>query len=226
MKRNRRATPRISDIQRSVNEIVVKHQPALLQGAPFQSWPAFRQLQLSYEEVLKIPAISGSIHEEHLTKTPARVAKALAELLEGYNQDPVKILETSFTSGNYNQMIIVRNIGFVSLCVHHILPFVGRVHFAYIPKDKIVGLSKIPRLVECFSKRLQVQEELSEQIVDAFQKIVGPKGCAISIEGVHSCASIRGVKKEGMIMETNALRGIFETDASAKAEFLASIRKK
>jgi GTP cyclohydrolase IA len=214
--RNRRKVTRFSDLQRIADKVVEAHK--------LNPWDAFLHIQVAYEELLKTKEIATKIDKEHLEKTPGRVVKALSELLEGYHQDPERILETSFTSGKYNQMIIVSDVKFTSLCVHHILPFAGTVHFAYIPDKRIVGLSKIPRLIECFSRRLQVQEELSEQIVDSFYKIVKPRGCAISIRGTHSCAAIRGVKKEGMYMTTTALRGIFEIDTSAKSEFLSSIK--
>ncbi len=120
-------------------------------------------------------------------------------------------------------MITVGDIGFTSLCAHHMLPFIGKCYFAYIPNKYIVGLSKIPRMIDILAHRLQVQETLSEEIVDCFQKTVKPRGCAIVIEASHMCMSIRGVKKEGAYMRTTALRGIFSKDESAKAEFLSGI---
>ena len=154
-----------------------------------------------------------------------RVVKAFRELISGYEIDPIQVLRTSFKKGHYNEMIIVRGIEFTSLCAHHILPFYGRVHFAYIPRHTVVGLSKIPRIVDAFARRLQVQEALSEEIVDCFQKVVKPKGCAVCIEAHHMCMSIRGVRKERADMVTTSLRGIFEKDQSAKSEFLSSIKR-
>ena len=164
------------------------------------------------------------VNKEHIAETPTRIVRQLCELTNGYTADPVAILKTRFSSGNYNQMISVGPVPFASLCSHHVLPFTGFYYFAYIPNKKIVGLSKIPRMFEVFSHRLQVQEDLSEQVVDCFQRIVKPKGCAVLVEAQHMCMSLRGVKKSGF-MRTTALRGIFLTDESAKAEFLASVRK-
>lgn len=187
---------------------------------------AFYDILTAYRKLLHVPVIAHSIDAEHIEKTPFRVVKALSELISGYLVDPASILRTSFKAGNYNEMVTVGDIGFVSLCAHHMLPFTGKCYFAYIPNENVVGLSKIPRLIDAFSRRLQVQENLAEQIVDCFQTVVKPKGCAITIQGTHMCMSIRGVKKEGAYMTTTALRGIFQTDNSAKAEFLASIGKK
>lgn len=186
----------------------------------------YHKLITAYSELLKLPEIAHSLGPDHLKKTPIRVVKALSELLSGYTQNPVKILNTSFNAGKYNEMIIVNDIEFTSLCAHHILPFMGKVHFAYIPRKNIVGLSKIPRLVEAFSRRLQLQENLAVQLVDTFQKVVKPLGCAVVIEAHHLCMSIRGVRKERASMRTNALRGIFLRDPAAKAEFFSSINSK
>lgn len=186
----------------------------------------FFSLMKAYSQLLKLPLIADSIDEEHVEKTPYRIVKALSELLSGYSTDPAAILRTNFNSGKYNEMITVGDIGFTSLCAHHMLPFIGKCYFAYIPSNHIVGLSKIPRLIEAYAHRLQVQEALSEQIVDCFQSVVKPRGCAITIQANHLCMSIRGVRKEGAYMRTTALRGIFTTDESAKAEFLGSVGKK
>lgn len=187
-------------------------------------YQAFKKLLIAYSDLVHLPEISQAIGRDHVRKTPLRVIKALSELLSGYRIDPKEILVTSFTSGKYNEMITVKDIGFSSLCAHHMLPFTGKVHFAYIPAGKIVGLSKIPRLIDALSRRLQVQENLSEEIVNTFQDIVKPRGCAVRIEAHHSCMSLRGVRKEGASMRTTALRGIFTTDDSAKSEFLSSIK--
>lgn len=177
-------------------------------------------------EILHLPEIRKALGKDHIEKTPYRVMKALGEMLCGYYQDPVEILKTGFGKGTYDEMITVGNIGFHSLCAHHLLSFTGKVHFAYIPNETIVGLSKIPRMVEALSRRLQVQEELSEQIVDCFQNTVKPRGCAVLIEGIHLCCGARGVRKEGVVMRTTSLRGIFKKDESAKAEFLAGVNGK
>lgn len=200
------------------------HVDGLWTNRGTEHFKAYQNLLSAYREYLSLPEIAQAIGKDHVQKTPMRVIKALAELLEGYTKDPKNLLETSFQSGKYNQMITVANVNFTSLCAHHMLPFSGQMHFAYIPKGRIVGLSKIPRIMEAFSRRLQVQEHLGEEIVDCFQKVIKPRGCAIMIEAHHLCASIRGVKKEALVMKTTALRGIFTTDVSAKAEFLQGIK--
>lgn len=187
--------------------------------------PAYHNLVNAYREFLNQPEIAQALEEDHIKNTPFRVVKALTEMLNGYKQDPVEILKTSFSKGKYNEMITVGDIGFTSLCAHHMLPFIGKAYFAYIPNKHVVGLSKIPRIIEAFSRRLQFQEQLSDQIVDCFQKTVRPRGCAVLLQATHMCMSIRGVKKEGAWMRTTSLRGIFQTDPSAKAEFLASVNR-
>ena len=181
---------------------------------------------VAYGEILNQPEIRQATSPDHLIRTPFRVAKALYELLEGYRVNPAEILKTGFAKGTYNQMITVGDVKFTSLCAHHMLPFAGRAYFAYIPKKTVVGLSKIPRMIEAFARRLQVQEDLSEQIVDCFQKTVQPRGCAVLLDANHMCAGIRGVKKEGMYMRTTALRGVFLNDAAAHEEFLMSITRR
>lgn len=182
-----------------------------------------RNLSSAYDDWLhnNIP----NLKKEHTERTSTRVVKALLELTSGYAINPANILSTSFSAGKYNQMITVGNIKFTSLCSHHMLPFFGKVHFAYIPNRRIVGISKIPRIVEAFARRLQVQEDLTEEIATCFQTTVKPKGCAVLIEAQHLCMAIRGVKKEEAYMRTTALRGLFIKDESAKAEFLASVRR-
>lgn len=201
----------------------VLESPLLTWMHPVYQNDAYKKLIAAYGEVLKQPEIAQAIAKDHLEKTPFRVAKALYELLEGYRQDPAEILKTGFSKGTYNQMVTVYDIDFTSLCAHHMLPFKGKAHFAYIPNKMVVGLSKIPRMVEALARRLQVQESLSEEIVEVFQKEVKPKGCAVLIEASHMCAGIRGVKKEGMGMRTVALRGIFLKDKAAHEEFLMTL---
>lgn len=157
----------------------------------------------------------------HISDTPKRYTKALAEIFKGCYQTPEEALSTLFTS-TFDQMIHVKDVEFFSMCAHHLLPFTGAVHFAYIPDTKIVGLSKIPRLIDVFACRPQIQEEMADQIVDSFQRIVNPKGCGVFIHATHFCCSARGIKKS-CSMETTALRGCFK-DASTKAEFLQAIR--
>jgi len=163
---------------------------------------------------------------EHTEKSHTRFVKAIDELLSGYYTDPKDTLMTRFPiSFERSELIVVRDIDFVSVCAHHLLPFMGKCHFGYLPLKEIVGISKIPRLIECLSKRLQVQEELSHQIVDIFQEVVKPAGCGVVISANHLCMSIRGVKQPGAMTDTIALTGEFITNASLKQEFLSQVRR-
>ena len=166
----------------------------------------------------------GMIEDEHIRDTPARVCVSFDEYFAGCYQDPTKVLGKRFPSHGYDEMVFVNNIPFVSFCAHHLVPFMGKVHFAYIPKEHIVGLSKIPRLVECFAKRPQVQEKLTQQLVNTFQEVINPKGCGVVIEAFHLCMAIRGIKKEGAYTRTQAIRRCFRK-AEVKAEFLDGVSK-
>jgi GTP cyclohydrolase I len=157
---------------------------------------------------------------EHIAQTPHRFVAAFAELLAGVNEDPAECLRISFEESKYNQMITVENIDFMSVCVHHLLPFYGQVTFAYLPDKRIVGLSKIPRMIDILARRPQVQERLTQQIVDVFQDVVQPLGCGAMIRAWHGCVALRGIKKANARMRTTALRGYFLEQASVKAEFL------
>jgi len=163
-----------------------------------------------------------------LLRTPHRVAKMYDELLEGYRQDPEAIINNAMFDVEYGEgeMIVVANIDYVSMCEHHMLPFVGKAHVAYIPRDKVVGLSKIPRIVDMFARRLQVQERLTNQIADTLDTYLDPLGVMVVVEGQHSCAALRGVKKHGVNMVTTAKRGEFRTNPALVDEFyrLAGIR--
>lgn len=165
------------------------------------------------------PAIFAS----HIEKTPDRVVAVYKDMIAGMHESPTEILGTKFDCDKHDQMIHRRSIRVVSTCMHHALPFLGKAHFAYIPNTHIVGISKIPRLVRCFSRRLQVQERLTDQIVDAFQEIVQPVGCGIYIKAYHFCEIVRGVEEYAATTETTALRGNFKTNAQTRAEFLNSI---
>ncbi len=172
-------------------------------------------------EVLYCPdqGILQSNFYEHVEGTPRRVVKAYAELMSGIGQDAASVLTTRFSTG-INEMVGVENIDFVSLCMHHLLPFSGVVHFAYIPDKKLVGLSKIPRMIDILSRRPQVQEKLTQEIVDTFQEVVKPRGCGAMVEASHGCVALRGVGKPGTKMRTTALTGIFLEKPEVKNEFL------
>ena len=165
-------------------------------------------------------AIGENPDREGLLKTPNRVARAYAELMAGTQDDPRRHLKTVFRE-RYDEVVLLRDIEFHSLCEHHLLPFTGRAHVAYLPDGKVVGLSKLARLVEGYARRPQVQERLTTQIADALMEELSPIGAACVIEAVHTCMTIRGAKKHGSIMVTSALRGIFKDNPSSRAEILS-----
>lgn len=157
---------------------------------------------------------------EGLVATPRRVAKSNRYLTSGYGEDPSEILNDALFEVDYDEMVLVRDIEFYSLCEHHMLPFFGHVHVGYIPDGKVVGLSKIPRLVEMFSRRLQVQERLTMQVARTLEDILSPKGVGVVIESKHLCMVMRGVQKQSSYAITSSLRGEFETDPKTRAEFM------
>ena len=160
---------------------------------------------------------------EGLRNTPKRVARMYAELLSGYHTDPQKIVNGAVYQINYDEMVIVRDIEFYSLCEHHLLPFLGRAHVAYMPAGKVIGLSKIPRLVDVFARRLQVQERMTRQIAAELQDLLEPKGVAVVVEALHLCMMMRGVKKHDARMTTSAMHGAFRTNLATRQEFLDNI---
>ncbi len=163
---------------------------------------------------------------EGLIKTPERVAKSYEYLTQGYNQNVEEILNGAVFEEKYDEMVIVKDIDFYSLCEHHLLPFYGKVHVAYIPDGKIVGLSKIPRIVDMFARRLQVQERMTTEIADILEKKLTPIGVAVVVEGYHMCMMMRGVQKQNSITTTSSMHGIFNSDARTRSEFLNLIARK
>jgi len=161
---------------------------------------------------------------EGLARTPARVARSLRFLTQGYEQDPVAILNDALFSVSYDEMVIVKDIDFYSLCEHHLLPFFGRAHVAYVPKGKVVGLSKIPRLVGMLSRRLQVQERLTTQIAETLEAVLEPRGVAVVLESIHLCMMMRGVEQQSAFAITSSLRGEFQADPKTRSEFMDLIR--
>jgi GTP cyclohydrolase I len=157
---------------------------------------------------------------EGLLKTPSRVAKAMSWLTRGYELTAREVIGDALFAENHENMVMVRDIEMYSMCEHHMLPFFGRVHIAYIPDGKIVGLSKLPRVVEVFARRLQVQERLGEQIADAIAEVLQPRGVGVVIEAVHLCMMMRGVEKQNSRTITSSLRGLFRDDAKTRSEFL------
>ena len=170
-------------------------------------------------------AIGEDPDREGLRETPDRVARMYVELLEGYRQDPAILVNDALFEEAYDEMVIVRDIEFYSLCEHHMLPFIGRAHVAYLPKGRVLGLSKIPRIVDMFARRLQVQERMTRQIAEFINGLLEPLGVAVVIEGLHLCATMRGVKKHDARMTTSAMLGAFRTHLATRQEFLENISR-
>lgn len=164
------------------------------------------------------------VDREGLLDTPKRHVKALSELTEGYGMDPATILGTTFDGEHYDEMVVVRGVEFMSLCEHHVLPFIGHVTVGYVPNERVVGLSKIPRLVECFARRLQIQERFTQQIASALMEHLQPEGVGVIVSAEHSCMRMRGVKKRGE-MVTSAMLGSLRTHPEQRAELLALHRR-
>lgn len=175
-----------------------------------------------YREILTL--LGEDPEREGLIKSPERIAKAMAFLTRGYEQDPHEILRSAMFREEYKQMVLVKDIQLYSLCEHHMLPFYGKAHVAYIPNGQITGLSKIARVVECYARRLQVQERLTVQIRDCIQEALNPMGVAVVIEASHMCMQIRGVEKQGSSTTTSAFTGIFLKDPRTREEFMNLIR--
>lgn len=170
-------------------------------------------------------AIGEDPEREGLERTPARVAKAYEELVAGYRTDPINLLNEAIFEVSYDEMVIVHDIEYYSLCEHHILPFLGKAHVAYIPDGKVIGLSKIPRIVDMFARRLQVQERMTSQIADLLQELLHPQGVAVIVEGLHLCSLMRGVQKHEARMTTSAMLGAFRTNHPTREEFLQNIAR-
>ncbi len=162
---------------------------------------------------------------EGLQGTPERIEKMLEEVTSGYGKDPFKIAREAIYNIKYDEMVLVKDIEFYSLCEHHMLPFFGRCHVAYIPNGKIIGLSKIPRIVEVFSRRLQVQERMTVQIANLLKEALSPKGVAVVVKGYHLCMAMRGVEKSRANMITSSMNGLFRDDERSRTEFLSLIRE-
>ena len=172
----------------------------------------------------QIELIGENPDREGLLKTPSRVAKSLEFLTQGYNQDPKAVLNEALFDATSDEMVIVKDIDFYSLCEHHMLPFFGKCHVAYIPNKKVIGLSKLPRLVDVFARRLQIQERMTHEIATAVLELIGAQGVGVVIEAQHLCMLMRGVEKQNSYAMTSAMLGHFREDARTRAEFLGLIR--
>lgn len=179
-------------------------------------------LMVHYREILRL--LGEDPDREGLIKTPERVAKAMSFITKGYAQDPIEILRSAIFKEEYQQMVLVKDIELFSVCEHHMLPFIGKAHVAYIPNGHITGLSKIARVVECFARRLQVQERLTVQIRDSIQQALNPLGVAVVIEASHTCMQMRGVEKQRSVTTTSAFTGCFLSDPRTRDEFMQLIK--
>jgi len=177
-----------------------------------------KRIEKAVREILL--AVGENPRREGLKATPVRVAEMYAELLAGMNDDPRENLKSVFKE-KYDEIVLLREIPFYSICEHHLMPFIGHAHVAYLPKGSVLGVSKLARIVDCFARRLQVQERLTDQIADFLMESLKPQGVAVVLEASHSCMTIRGIKKPGSVMVTSSLRGIFKKDQRSRAEVLS-----
>ena len=171
-----------------------------------------------------LSAVGEDVGREGIKETPVRVAEMYAELLSGMREDPKQYLSKVFTEG-YDEIVLLRDISFYSICEHHLMPFIGSAHVAYLPAGSVLGVSKLARIVDCFARRLQVQERLTDQIADFIMDGLKPRGVAVVLEASHSCMTIRGIKKPGSVMVTSSLRGIFKRDPKSRSEIMSLIHK-
>ena len=180
----------------------------------------------SFEDLVKevLVRLGEDPEREGLLRTPERVHKAFEFLTRGYNEDPEALLKNALFTVSYDEMVIVKDVEVFSLCEHHMLPFFGKVHVAYIPNGKVIGLSKIPRLIEIFSRRLQIQERLTTQIAETIQKVIQPQGVGVVIEARHLCMMMRGVEKQHSAAVTSSMLGSFRQEQETRTEFLSLIR--
>lgn len=179
------------------------------------------QIEDSVREL--ILAIGEDPQREGLIKTPQRIAEMFAELTSGYRTSPEEVVNGAIFSVEYDEMVLIKDVEFYSLCEHHILPFFGKVHVGYIPDGRVIGFSKIPRIVDVFAHRLQLQERMTEEIANFLMEAIKPQGVGVVVEGFHLCMAMRGVKKQDARMITSAMKGIFRRDARTRAEFLQLI---
>lgn len=185
--------------------------------------PQIEELKKVVETTLEV--VGEDVHREGLLKTPERVAKSILQLTEGYRQDPIAVLNSAKFKEDFSNVVTVRDIEFYSLCEHHMLPFFGRVHVAYIPDGTIVGLSKIPRVVDILSHRLQVQERFTRELCQCIQDALNPRGVMVVVEAQHMCMQMRGVEKQGAVTVTSDFKGEFE-NVDKRREFYASIHQR
>ncbi len=196
---------------------------AIVGGLPLQGSAANGRVEAAVREILT--EIGENPDRQGLVGTPSRVHRMYTELTAGYHVDPDRLINGAIFDVPYSEMVVVKDIPFYSLCEHHLLPFFGRAAVAYIPRGRVVGLSKIPRIVETYARRLQIQERLTQQIADFLQDRLDPKGVGVVIEATHLCAVMRGVRKPGTVMTTSAVLGLFRSRDNTRAEFFAHLER-
>ncbi len=194
-------------------------EPATLEGMTLET----ASTQDLYRELLA--RLGEDPNRDGLLRTPERMEKSLAFLTRGYTMDATEVLHEALFDVDYDEMVIVKDIEFYSMCEHHMLPFFGKAHIAYVPNGKVIGLSKLPRLVDMYSRRLQVQERLTRQIADAITEAIQPQGVAVILEGQHLCMMMRGVEKQLSSTVTSSMLGVFKTQLQTRNEFLALVRR-
>lgn len=210
--------PHIDEEEIQQYEVPITGEQLLNISLPPVDKPA---VEMAVETILE--SIGENPEREGLLKTPNRVARMYEELTAGYTTDPVKLINGAIFSADYDDAVIIKDIDFYSMCEHHMLPFFGRAHVAYVPNGKVIGLSKIPRIVDMFARRLQIQEQMTAQIANFIQETLQPQGVAVVIEGAHMCALMRGVKKTNTRMRTSKMLGVYKTDKELRSEFMGQI---
>ena len=204
---------------------IVLDDPAVYQAADLLTNADIDTETIRTNVAQMLNAFGENPERDGLKRTPDRVARMYEELLAGYRTDPIALVNDALFEVEYDEMVIVRDIEFYSLCEHHMLPFLGRAHVAYMPRGRVIGLSKIPRVVDMFSRRLQVQERLTRQVADFLMEVLHPRGVAVVVEAIHMCSMIRGVKKHDTRMTTSSMLGAFRNNMATRMEFLDNISR-
>ncbi|HBA92821.1 MAG: GTP cyclohydrolase I FolE [Bellilinea sp.] len=204
---------------------IVLDDPAVYQAADLLTNGDIDTETIRTNVAQMLNAFGENPERDGLKRTPDRVARMYEELLAGYRTDPIALVNDALFEVEYDEMVIVRDIEFYSLCEHHMLPFLGRAHVAYMPRGRVIGLSKIPRVVDMFSRRLQVQERLTRQVADFLMEVLHPRGVAVVVEAIHMCSMIRGVKKHDTRMTTSSMLGAFRNNMATRMEFLDNISR-